>query len=156
MLIKEKIPLIFGVPHKDFYKGLKAKKVFVAELRPSLEGAKKVAAELLKHRIQPIVICDNMMAFCMERKLVSIVHIFGAARRDCVVLCRTGSLVAAIAARAHHIGVVLHRAAAGAENKAQDLLRIAGRRVTSGRIKTYVPEYEEVLLELVSRIEEGF
>jgi hypothetical protein len=79
----------FWRPAGSFYAQLKAKKAFVAELRPALEGMKDVARELIRRGIQPVVICDNMMAFCMERKLVSVVHIFAQAGKNGVALCRT-------------------------------------------------------------------
>ncbi|MDD5019865.1 MAG: hypothetical protein PHH75_04590 [Candidatus Omnitrophica bacterium] len=151
MLIKQPIPLIFGVPQKDFYARLKAKKVFVAELRPALEGMTDVAKELLRRRIQPVVICDNMMAFCMERKLVSAVHIFAQGKKKDVALCRTGSLIAALCARIHRIPVVLHEGAMPREAKDADLLKIAGVKVTSSKIQTYVPLLEEVPMNLVGR-----
>ena len=47
MLNKGKIPLIFGVPDPSFFERFGAKKAFVAELRPGLEGAKVVARALL-------------------------------------------------------------------------------------------------------------
>lgn len=149
MLIKQPIPLIFGVPQDGFYGGLKVKKTFVAELRPGLEGMTDVAKELLRRRIQPVVICDSMMAFCMERKLVSAVHIFSQGRRNDVALCRTGSLAAALCARAHRIPVVLHDGAMPRESRAADLLKIAGMKVTSSKINTYVPLLEEVPMGLI-------
>jgi methylthioribose-1-phosphate isomerase len=149
MLIKQPIPLIFGVPQDGFYGDLKVKKTFVAELRPGLEGMTDVAKELLRRRIQPVVICDSMMAFCMERKLVSAVHIFSQGRRNDVALCRTGSLAAALCARAHRIPVVLHDGAMPRESRAADLLKIAGMKVTSSKINTYVPLLEEVPMGLI-------
>ena len=149
MLIKQPMPLIFGVPQDGFYGDLKVKKTFVAELRPGLEGMTDVARELLKRRIQPVVICDSMMAFCMERKLVSAVHIFSQGRRNDVALCRTGSLAAALCARAHRIQVVLHDGTMPRESRAADLLKIAGIKVTSSKINTYVPLLEEVPMGLI-------
>jgi methylthioribose-1-phosphate isomerase len=151
MLIKERIPLIFGVPQEAFYAGLRAKKAFVAELRPGLEGMKDVAKELSRHGVQPVVICDNMMAFCMERKLVSAVHVFSQGRKNDVALCRTGSLIAALCARAHRIQVVLHDGVMPREAKIDDLLKIGGMKVTSSKIQTYVPLLEEVPMNLVGR-----
>ncbi len=149
MLIRQQLPLIFGVPQEGFYAQLKAKKAFVAELRPALEGMKDVARELIRRGIQPVVICDNMMAFCMERKLVSVVHIFAQGRKNGVALCRTGSLAAALCARAHRIPVVLHDGAMPRESRAADLLKIAGMKVTSSKINTYVPLLEEVPMGLI-------
>ena len=144
MHVKEALPLIFGVPHKTFYKDFNAASVFVAELRPGLEGIKTVSKELLRRGIQPVIICDNMMAHCMERGLVKAVHIFYGRLTKKKAACRTGSLVAAIAALKHQIPVRLHRGRAG--GRKTSLLRMDGRKVTQQNIKTYAPLSEDVPL----------
>lgn len=136
-------------------KSLMASKVFVAEQRPGLEGMKQVSESLLKNKIQPVVICDNMMAFCMERGLVESVHIFAYALNRTTALCRTGSLIAAICAHAHEIPVVLHPSVKQDKQKASHLLRIGGRKVTDAKIKTYVPTEEEVPMALITTVEKG-
>lgn len=144
----KKIPLIFGVPPKSFYARISEKKAFVAELRPGLEGMQIVAGELLKNHIRPVIICDNMLAFCMKQGLVKEAHIFceGLSKRS--GLCRTGSLIAALCAKAHHVPVFLHQGRV-AGRKPSSLLKMAGMKVTSTDIKTYVPFFEEVPLTLV-------
>jgi methylthioribose-1-phosphate isomerase len=148
MRIEKKIPLIFGVPQEGFIDRLKARQAFVAELRPGLEGATLVAKGLLKKGRQPILICDNMMAFCMERGLVSAVYIFYQALHKKRALCRTGSLIAALCAKVHGIPVYLSPAKA-LKFKASSLLKIGERKITVGTLKTYVPFFEEVPLELI-------
>ncbi len=147
MHVHEPMPLIFGVPHKAFYKNFKAGSVFVAELRPGLEGIKVVARELLRRDIQPVVICDNMMAHCMERGLVRAVHIFYDRLSKKKAVCRTGSLIAAICALKHHVPIHLQRGRAG--RRKTSLLKIDGRKVTAQNIKTYVPPSEDVPLVYV-------
>jgi methylthioribose-1-phosphate isomerase len=142
--------LIFGVPGKKFFRGFSEGQAFVAELRPGLEGMKRTAAALLKKNVGPVIICDNMMAFCMERGLISRVHIFYQSISKKTAVCRAGSLIAALCARFHGIPVEAHRAAA--VKKAPSLLKISGQSVTSGRIKTYVPLVEAVPLEYVTEI----
>jgi methylthioribose-1-phosphate isomerase len=148
MRVSEKIPLIFGVPDKFFYGSLKAEMVFVAELRPSLSGMTVVAQELLRRHIQPVVICDNMLAFCMERGLVSEVCIFHNALNKQTSLSRTGSLIAALCAKKHDIPVYLSPGAV-LEPETTSLLKVRGMKVTAQDIKTYVPLLEEVPLDLV-------
>ena len=151
MRIEEKIPLIFGVPPQGFLKGLKSQKAFVAEVRPELLGMTIVAKELAKYGREPVVICDNMMAFCMERGLVSAVHIFYQALNKKTALCRTGSLIAALCAKAHHIPVTLGQARV-LKFKPSSLLRIGAKKVTAANIKTYVPLFEEVPLKLTKEL----
>jgi methylthioribose-1-phosphate isomerase len=148
MDIHKRIPLIFGVPEPSFYDRLKEKRVFVAELRPGLEGAQVVAKELLKRGIQPVIICDNMLAFCMKRGLVKEVAIFYTALNKNVSLCRTGSLIAALCAKIHKIPVLLSKAGWIVQKRPVSILKIGGKKVTSQDLKNYVPLLEEVPLEL--------
>jgi len=138
------MPLIFGVPHKSFYKDFKPTMAFVAELRPGLEGTRVVAKELLRRRIQPVVICDNMMAHCMERGLVNGVHVFYGRLTRHKAVCRTGSLIAVLCARTHQIPTRLHRGKVS--RREGSLLKLDGRNVTAQNIKTFVPPTEEVPL----------
>lgn len=151
MLIKEKIPLVFGVPGESFFSRLKTKKIFVAELRPGLEGTKIVALATLEKGIQPVVICDNMPAFCMKQGLVKDVHIFYNMLKKNFSLCRTGSLSTALCAKIHSIPVYLGKGAA-VSLKPASLHKIDGKQVTSADIKTYVPLLEKVPLKLISKI----
>lgn len=153
MEIKDKIPLVFGMPDASFFETFKEKKVFVAELRPGLEGMKIVSKEFLKMGVVPVIICDNMMAFCMQRGLVRDVHIFSSSIDKEKGLCRTGSLVAALCAQMHHIPVYMHpvrnphKSLLNVSNKA-DLSKISGMRVTNAGIRQYAPLSEEVPLSL--------
>lgn len=151
MQINQKLPLIFGVPDKGFFETLKGKKAFVAELRPGLEGARAVSKELLKRKITPVVICDNMLAFCMRQGLVSDTHIFYKAMKKEEAVCRAGSLIAALCAKAHGIPVYLYKSGEKKE-LVSDLRKIGGRRVTVASIKTYVPACDRVPLDLIERV----
>jgi len=164
MEIKEKIPLVFGVPGASFYKTFKEKNVFVAELRPGLEGLKVVSRGFLKVGVVPVVICDNMMAFCMQRGLVGEVHIFSNSVDTGKGICRTGSLIAALCAQIHHIPVYMHpvrnphrsllnvsdgaRASQSKPPKGPDMTKIGNDNVTIQGIRQYAPLWEEVPLSL--------
>ena len=165
MEIKEKIPLVFGVPDASFFEAFKEKKVFVAELRPGLEGMKIVSKEFLKIGVVPVIICDNMMAFCMQRGLVEAVHIFSSGADKGKGSCRTGSLIAALCASLHNIPVYMHpvrnphksllnvsngvHASQSKGSKGFDLTKIGNDSVTIPGIRTYAPLLEEVPLSLV-------
>jgi len=144
MHIHRPMPLIFGVPQKGFYRDFKPTMAFVAELRPGLEGTKLVAKELLRRRVQPVIICDNMMAHCMERGLVNGVHIFYGRLTKHKAVCRTGSLIATICALKHQIPIALHRGRTG--RSMAPLLKMDGRKVTVQGIKTFAPPTEDVPL----------
>jgi len=149
MQINNKIPLIFGNPDVSFYETLEEKKVFVAELRPGLEGMNAVASVLLKKKITPVLICDNMLGFCMKQGLVSKVFIFTHAVSKDSILCRTGSLIAALLAREHKIPVYLFKAKTPSVSKQASLLKIGNKKVTASSLKTYVPLFEEVSKTLI-------
>jgi methylthioribose-1-phosphate isomerase len=148
MEIKDKIPLVFGVPDISFFEAFKEKEVFVAELRPGLEGMRIVSREFLKTGVVPVIICDNMMAFCMQRGLVRDVHIFSSSIDKEKGICRTGSLIAALCARMHNIPVYMH-ASQSKMSKGSDLTKIGNDSVTIQGIRTYAPLLEEVPLSLV-------
>ncbi len=165
MEIKDKIPLVFGAPDGSFFETFKEKKVFVAELRPGLEGMRIVSKEFLKIGVVPVIICDNMMAFCMQRGLVGEVHIFSSSIDKEKGICRTGSLVAALCARMHNIPVYMHpvrnphksllnvsngvHAPQSKALKGLDLTKIGNDSVTIQGIRTYAPLLEEVPLSLI-------
>ncbi len=148
MEIKEKLPLVFGVPDASFFKTFKEKKVFVAELRPSLDGMNVVSKEFIKIGVVPVVICDNMMAFCMQRGLVTAVHIFSRNSDNNKGVCQTGSLIAALCARVHNIPVYMHVSHSDLSED-PDLLKIGKESVTVKGIRTYAPLLEDVPLTLV-------
>ena len=60
------ITLLLGVFKDDFLDELKRKKlkrVYVCEGRPGLESAKENAKQLIKRKIEPVIISDNMAGF---------------------------------------------------------------------------------------------
>lgn len=151
MPIEEKKSLIFGFPGTSFFDDFKRESVFVAELRPGLEGMRQVSALLLERKITPVMICDNMMAFCMKQGLVDKVYLFGKKTTGKNILCRTGSLIAALCAKVHRIPVVLYPCAKEALDSGQeDLHRIGAKLVTKENIPVYSPAWEDVDLELIT------
>lgn len=174
---KKKIPLVFGVPQASFFETFEGEELFVAELRPGLEGARAVARRCLKRGLRPIIICDNMLAYCMKEGLVSQVFIFYDRMGRQAALCRCGSMIAAVCAKLHNIPVFLYPASQKTPGlpgdksstgchcmaspgdfhpsqrtarRASSLAKIAGVRVTSDSIKTYVPLQEEVPLSFIA------
>jgi translation initiation factor 2B subunit (eIF-2B alpha/beta/delta family) len=154
MLNKDKIPLIFGVPDSTFYGRFRPKKAFVAELRPGLEGMKVVAKTLLSKGVRPVIVCDNMLALCMKEGFVKEVFVFYHALNRKMCLCRTGSLIAALCAKAHRIPAHLYPARPVMPN-VSSLLEIDGKKVTDAKIRTYVPLFEEVPLDLFKVVSHG-
>jgi methylthioribose-1-phosphate isomerase len=153
MQVDRSLSLIYGVPTPRFYAEFREASVFVAEQRPGLDGMRVVGRELLRRRVTPVILCDNMMAFVMERGLVKDVCIFADTLDATKAECRTGSLIAALVAREHKVPVYLYNRAGRVTTGS--LLKIGGRRVTTPDLKTYVPLTEEVPLELTTEIRNG-
>ena len=82
MLIKKKkksIVIVHGVFENSFFETLREKgiqEVFVLEGRPYLDGAKVLCPKLLKNKIQPILIADNMAGalFYYAHLVISFLH----------------------------------------------------------------------------------
>lgn len=150
MRVEKKIPLVFGVPGASFFDGVSSGEVFVAELRPALEGAKRAARACLRRGIRPVVICDNMLAHCMKSGLVSEACIFCHQLGKEVVRAHCGALAAAICARFHKIPVRFFPAAARPQRAPLD--KIGGVGVTLKTIKTYVPLEDIVPLSFADEV----
>lgn len=149
--------LIYGVPDKNFYGELKEKnikEVFVSELRPNLQGAKLVTKELLKHKIRPILISDNMISFCMSQKLISQAYLFYERLTKNKAICYIGSLIVTIAAKRHKIPLFCWPAKEKLKNYAcaKDLFYFKNFQIAPKGIKAYVPLKEEVSLKYFKRI----
>lgn len=150
--------LIYGVPDKRFYGCLKEKKIkeiFVCELRPNLEGAKLVTEELLKNKIKPILISDNMLGFCVSKNLVGEIALFYDKIVSNKVICRTGSLIAVLLAKKHLVPISCWPAKKGIKKSVhkKDLIYFLDRTIAPKGVKTYSNLEEEIPLGCLNRIE---
>ena len=59
----------------DLFKGRKQEKFYVMEGRPSLKASKTACQQLLKRKIKPTLIADNMAGFLFGKNLVKEVWI---------------------------------------------------------------------------------
>ncbi len=144
--------LLYGFPQKSFLDDLTAtgKEVsfLVPEGRPGLGGAKELAPQLAAKGWPVRIITDNMMAYCFSKGMAEAAYIFSQRDTKEGAWCPIGSLVLAIAARAHGVPVNLLPAnkelPQGSEAENQALFFLAGKRIAPEGIKSYVP-----LVELV-------
>lgn len=151
--------LIHGVPDKDYYQQLKARKdiksVYVTEFRPLLYGANLVAKELLKVKIKPVIICDNMVGFCLEKKMIDEIHIFAKKENDKGLLCFIGSMIYAICAIQNKAKVYVYKAGKIKKDFSNnDVLKLAGVKTTVGAVKGYCPTWEVVPADLAYKVSE--
>lgn len=138
----------------DQFKKKGIKSVFVLEARPRLEGAKILSEELLKRKIKPVVIADNMAGFLFFKGLVKEVWVGYQACYKNGATCDIGSLILAVLARRHKVAVniVPSRRQNCAVGKSEEILYFNGTRVAPKGIKGYVPLVEWVPQVYISRI----
>lgn len=150
--------LVHGVPTNSFYQRLKERKkksdILVMEGRPHLEGAKIVCRDLLKENIEPTLISDNMVAYCMWKGEIDEVYLFYHQLNSQGAVCRIGSLVVGICAREHKIPVYLYPAGKKTEDfgKARDLFYFNGFRVAPQGIEAYVPLTEHLPWKYITKL----
>ncbi|HOW36156.1 MAG TPA: hypothetical protein PL155_07065 [Candidatus Omnitrophota bacterium] len=158
MLIKKKsIILVHGLVEGsllDQFKKKGAKSVFILESRPRLEGAKILSQELLKRKIKPVVIADNMAGFLFFKGLVKEVWIGCQACYKNGATCDIGSLILAVLAKRHKVAVnlVTSRRKTVSVGKSEEILYFNGTRVAPKGIKGYVPLVEWVPQVYITRI----
>ena len=105
------IILLHGVFAVDFFDQLiddcSTKEVFVMEGRPSLEAAQVNCRELLKHKITPTLISDNMAGFLFFKNLVKEVWMAYQASDTDGAVCDIGALILGVLGKRHSVPVYL-------------------------------------------------
>lgn len=158
MLIEKKPEiLLHGVFKDEFFDVLrkrKTKRVFVLEGRPYLRGAKFLCKELLKRKITPILIADNMAGFLFYKGLVKRVWMAYQDINKSVAFCPIGGLVLAVLGRRHKVPVNIFPSVIK-ENlmgMPKDIFNFNGLRVAAKGIKGYVPLIDEVPRKYITEI----
>ena len=141
--------LLHGIFKAEFFDGLKDKKlqkVFVLEGRPHLESSRRACRELLKRKIQPTLIADNMAGFVLKKKLVNEIALACQENNKDSALCQVGSLILAVLGKRHDVAVRLYPTAVKQKvtGSAKDIFYFNKKRVAPAGIKAYVPLLEEV------------
>ena len=141
--------LLHGIFKSEFFDGLKEKKlekVFVLEGRPHLESSRRICRELLKRKIQPTLIADNMAGFVLKKNLVNEIALAAQNNNEDSALCQIGGLILAVLGKRHHVPVHLYPSAVKqkATGKSKDIFYFNKKRVAPAGIKAYVPLLEEV------------
>lgn len=149
--------LLHGSFHSSFFSLLKERKikaVFVLEGRPGLEGARVLCAQLLKQRIRPVLIADNMAGFCFLQGHVKEAWVAYQEDQGESLLCTIGSLIISILAKRHEIAVKAFpsgKKSAAAASQAS-IFSFAGKRVAAKGVKGFVPLLESVSKKYLTEI----
>ena len=159
MSIKNQKPaiLLHGLPKKEYIDLLKKRKIkeaFVMEGRPKLIGAKVLCRELLKKRIKPVLITDNMAGFLFYKNFVQEIWGTYQSRHSTGALCAIGTLMLGVLGKRHNVSLNLvpSRRKSPVTGSQKDILEFASKRVAPYGIKGYVPLMEFVPQEYISRI----
>ncbi len=155
--MKESAVLVQGVVHDslfDVFKKQKIRNVLIMEGRPRLKAAKILSQQLLKRKITPTLIADNMAGFLFYKKMIKEVWVAYQVVDPNGALCDVGGLILGVLGKQHKIPVYLYPCgwSSGSLGLPQDLLNFNGTRVAPQNVKTYVPLMEWVPKKYITKV----
>jgi methylthioribose-1-phosphate isomerase len=143
---------LFNPKYFDQLKGLK-EDVFILEGRPSLKASQENSRELLKRKIKPTLIADNMAGFLFFKDLVKEVWISYQASDDKGALCFTGGLILAVLGKKHQVPVYLFPIEAQSRllGDEKEILYFQKKKIAPSGIRGYVPLVEWVPAKYITK-----
>ena len=141
-------------------------KVYVDETRPVLQGARLTTWELLQQGIDTTLICDDMAAFLMQKKMIDCI-ITGADRivKNLDAANKIGTYNLAVLARFHKIPFYMaapsssfdHSIESGdkiiiEERSSEEVTNYQGKRVAPRRVKVFSPAFDVTPANLITAI----
>ena len=154
---KRSVVLLQGIFPSGLFDSLKKRKlkeVFILEGRPSLKAAKKASQELLKRKMKPTLIADNMAGFLFARDLVKEVNIaYQDADKDGAV-CSIGGLILAVLGKRHRVPVYLYESDTKLKllGRQEEIFKFNGVSVAPKNIRGYVPLVEWVPKKYITKV----
>ena len=138
----------------DSLKKRKLKEVFILEGRPSLTAAKKASKELLKRKIKPTLIADNMAGFLFARDLVKEVNIAYQNTDKNGAVCSIGGLILAVLGKRHRVTVCLHKSNAQSKllGRPEEIFKFNGIAIAPKNIRGYVPLVEWIPKKYITKV----
>ena len=157
MLTNQSITIIRGFPADGFLEVLasrKPKAVFVLEGRPKLEGAKAFCRKLLRKKIMPTVISDNMAGFLFYKNLVKEVWVTYQDLNHKDAFADVGGLILSVLGKKHGVPVYLFPSGKKTKSigRAEDILRFNGKRIAAKGVKGYVPLVERLPKKYITKV----
>ena len=144
--VKGSVVLVHGVFEPSVWEAITAGggEIFVMEGRPSLESAQTTCRELLRRKIRPTLIADNMAGFLFYRNLVREVWLAYQQSDDQGALCPIGSLIVGVLAKRHNVPVYVYPASKESRMMGgqKDIFYFKGIKVAPQNIKGYDPLVE--------------
>lgn len=156
---KHSVTLIHGVFPDAFFCLLRKKgvrKAYVLEGRPYLDGAKKTCQALLQHKMNPVLIADNMTGFLFFQNWVKNVWVSYQEINQGQVLCKVGSLGLGIMAKKYGAEMMAFPSALRKHYIAnpKDIFFFEGTRVCVKGVHGFVPLIEDVPKKYLSEVYE--
>ena len=154
---KERAVVVQGVVSEllfDLLKAKKVKEVVVLEGRPSLEAARANCRALMKRKIKPVLIADNMAGFLFFKNRVKEVWLAYYRVDKKGALCDIGASILGVLAKQHQLPINLFPAAKKPKSvgKEKDLFSFNGERVAPSNIKGYVPLTERLAGKYITHV----
>ncbi len=154
---KNSVTLIHGVFDSKFFDGLKEQnfsEIFLTEGRPTLEAAQNSCEELLKRKITPTLISDNMAGFLFFKELVKEVWMAYQMADKEAALCDIGALILGVLAKKHNVPVYLFPAARKTRflSPEKDLLEFQKHPVAPKGVRGYAPLVEWLPRKYITEI----
>lgn len=154
---KKSITLLHGVFTADSFDQLKKKRVkeiFVMEGRPSLEAARMNCRELLKRKITPTLISDNMAGFLFFKNWVKEVWMTYQISDADGVVCDIGALILGVLGKRHNVPVYLFSSNRKTRflGQEKDILNFQNKTVAPKGIRAYVPLVEWLPVKYITKI----
>lgn len=146
-LTKEKVVLLHGVFEDHFFDRFSKNNngnIFILEGRPFLTSAKANSAELIKRKLKPTVLADNMAGFLFYQNRVKEVWLAYQILDRKGAMCYSGALILGVLAKRHKVPVYLYKGIyqTGMIGKEKDIFQFNGKSVAPSGIKGYVPLIE--------------
>lgn len=154
---KHSIVLIHGVFAVNFFEQLKkagCKEVFVMEGRPNLEAAQMNCRELLKRKITPTLISDNMAGFLFFKNLVKEAWVAYQISDLEGAVCDIGAGILGVLGKRHSVPVYLFPSNRKTRflGKEKNVLSFQNKTVAPKGIRAYVPLVEWVAEKYITKI----
>ena len=134
----------------------KREEIVVLEGRPSLEAAKSSCHQLLKRKIRPTLIADNMAGFLFYKRLVKEVWLSYQVADGKGALCQIGGLILGVLGKKHKIAVNLFPSGRKIDliGHQNEIFHFNGVKVAPGNIRGYVPLAEWLPRKYITKIYE--
>jgi methylthioribose-1-phosphate isomerase len=136
--------LVHGVFGERFFQDLRSaqpEEVFVTEIRPNFEGARKTAARIAEMGIKATLVSDNMVAFCMWEGKVKRLMLSYQSKSENTIEAMTGTDLFLVSARYHGLPISFYPCPMRfpEQGNEEDLFHVCGIRIAPEGVSGWLP-----------------